>query len=229
MIPSERGIRMGLVKAARRLVALGLSPATSGNLSVRCKGGYIITPSGEPYDAVAPEDLVFMGDDWTHSGGQKPASSEWRLHRDIYRKRPEAGAVVHIHSTAATALACLRRPIPPFHYEVAFGGGRDIRCGEYATFGSQELSDSVIAALEGRRACLLANHGAVTFAETIDQAALLAERVENLARLYLTTLPVGEPALLDDAEMARVVKKFANYGKPPTWTEDELHKPGSET
>ena len=213
MIPSERGIRMGLVKAARRLVAIGMSPATSGNLSARCKGGYIITPSGEAYDAVAPEDLVFMGDDWEHSGGQKPPSSEWRLHRDIYRRRPEAMAVVHSHSTAATALACLRRSIPAFHYEVAFAGGSDIRCSDYATFGTQALSNVALAALEGRRACLLANHGALVFGESVEDAALLAERVENLARLYMQALTVGEPTLLDEAEMNRVVAKFAGYGK----------------
>ncbi|HYC37426.1 MAG TPA: class II aldolase/adducin family protein [Usitatibacter sp.] len=214
MIASERGIRMRIVKTARRLVALGLSPATSGNLSARSKGGYLITPSGAAYESLGPDDIVFMGDDWTHSGGQKPPSSEWRLHRDIYRTRAEAGGVVHVHSTAATALACLRRSIPPFHYEVAFAGGRDIRCSEYATFGTQELSAAAAKALEGRRACLLANHGAITFAETVEDAALLAERVENLARLYLTTLPVSEPVLLDDAEMARVVAKFRAYGKP---------------
>lgn len=212
MIAAERGLRMGLVTAGRRLLALGLSPATSGNLSARAKGGYLITPSGAAYDTVSPEDMVFMGDDWTHSGGQRPASSEWRLHRDIYRRRPEARAVVHVHSPAATTLACLRRPIPSFHYEVAFAGGKDIRCADYATFGTQELSDHALAALEGRRACLLANHGAIVFDGDIERAVRLAERLEHLARLYWQALQVGEPVLLDDAEMARVVGKFASYG-----------------
>jgi L-fuculose-phosphate aldolase len=214
VIPSERGVRMRVSVAARRLVALGLSPATSGNLSARARHGYLITASGAGFDTLTPEDLVYMGEDWTHSGGQKPASSEWRLHRDIYLRHPEAGAVVHIHSPAATTLACLRRSIPAFHYEVAFAGGNSIRCGEYATFGTQELSSTTLAALEGRRACLLANHGLVAFGGDIDEAALLAERVENLARLYWQALQVGEPAILDDAEMARVVEKFAGYGKP---------------
>ena len=213
MIPAERGIRMRLVTAARRLAELGLSPATSGNLSARVKNGYIVTPSGVGFAAVSPDELVYMGDDWTHSGGQLPPSSEWRLHRDIYRKRPEIGAVVHVHSTAATALACMRRSIPPFHYEVAFAGGRDIRCGDYATFGTQELSDSAIRALEGRRACLLAHHGALAIGEDVEQAALLAERTESLARLYLAALPLGEPPLLDDEEMARVAHRFSEYGR----------------
>src|SRR5688500_1609600 len=154
---------MALMTAARRLVDMGLSPATSGNLSARAKNGYIITPSGSSYDSVSPEDLVFMGDDWTHSGGQRPASSEWRLHRATYGRRPDAEAWFHVHSPAATPLACLRKPIPAFHYEVAFAGGNYIRCADYATFGTQELSDRALASLEGRRACLLANHGLLVF------------------------------------------------------------------
>ena len=213
MIASERGIRMRLVFAARRLSAAGMNTGTAGNLSARMPSGYIITPSAVPYDALSPEDLVFMGDDWTHSGGQKPASTEWRLHRDVYRARPEVGAVVHVHSPCATTLACLRKPIPAFHYEVAFAGGKDIRCGDYATFGTEDLSQSALKALEDRRACLLANHGALHLGETLDDAILLAERVEFLARAYWQALQVGEPVLLDDAEMARVLAKFATYGK----------------
>ena len=210
---SERGIRYRIVAAARRLVATGLSPATSGNLSVRVKTGYIVTPSAVPYDTLHPDDLVFMGEDWTHGGGQRRPSSEWRLHRDIYRTRPEIEAVVHVHSPCATTLACLRKPIPAFHYEVAFAGGKDIRCGDYATFGTEELSQSAMAALEGRRACLLANHGALVLGATLEDALLLAERVEFLARAYWQALQVGEPVLLDDAEMARVLAKFATYGQ----------------
>lgn len=211
MIASERGIRMRLVTAARRLAAL--SPATSGNLSGRMKDGYLVSASGASYATLSTEDLVYMGHDWTHSGGQRPPSSEWRLHRDIYRHFPEAQAVVHVHSPSATALACLRRPIPSFHYEVAFAGGSDIRCADYATFGTQELSDRALEALAGRRACLLANHGALAFGASVGEAALLAERVEHLARLYGEAIKMGEPVLLDEAEMARVVKKFLSYGK----------------
>lgn len=213
MIASERGVRMQMVSTARRLVSLGLSPATSGNFSARVKNGYIITPSGASYATVSPDELVYMGYDWTHSGGQLPPSSEWRLHRDIYQRHDDVGAVVHLHSPAATTLACLRRPIPAFHYEVAFAGGNDIPCAGYATFGTQELSDRVLAALDGRRACLLANHGAVSVGPTVEDAAMLAERVENLARLYCQALQLGDPVLLPDDEMARIVAKFATYGK----------------
>lgn len=214
MIPhSERGLRMRLVTVARRLAAGGLNNGTNGNLSARVPQGYIVTPSGMPYDTMHPDDLVFMGDDWTHGGGQRTPSSEWRLHRDIYRSRAEAAAVVHTHSPYATTLACLRRAIPAFHYEVALAGGTDIRCGDYDTFGTQGLSDRAVAALEGRRACLLANHGAVALGASIEEAFSMAEKVEALARLYWQALQVGEPAILDGDEMARVAEKFSAYGR----------------
>ena len=214
MIAAERGIRMQLMMAARRLAAGGLNNGTAGNLSARQPNGYLITPSAVAYESMGPEDLVFMGDDWTHSGGQKPASSEWRLHRDFYRRRPEVHAVVHTHSPYATTLATLRRPIPAFHYEVALAGGHDIRCADYATFGTQQLSEASMVAMEGRRACLLANHGLVAVGNTLEQAVALAEKVEALARMYWQALQIGEPALLDEVEMARVADKFAAYGKP---------------
>ena len=210
MSPAERGVRVRLVAAARRLAALGLNRGKSGNLSVRVEGGFVITPSGKSYDALAAGDLVAMEGDGPR-GGHKP-SSEWRLHHDVYAYRAEAGAIVHTHSSFATTLACLRRPIPAVHYEIAFAGGGDIRCAPYATFGTQELSDNALAALEGRCACLLANHGVVAFAATIEQAVVLAEKVEELARTYWQALQVGDPAILDAAEMTRVIEKFKTYG-----------------
>ncbi|HUP28691.1 MAG TPA: class II aldolase/adducin family protein, partial [Usitatibacter sp.] len=199
---------------ARRLAAAGMNTGTAGNLSARMPNGYLITPSAVAYESMSPEDLVFMGDDWTHSGGQRPASSEWRLHRDIYRARPDIHAVVHAHSPFATTLACLKRPIPAFHYEVALAGGIDIPCADYATFGTQHLSDAAVAALQGRKACLLANHGSIAIGPGLDEAVGLAEKVEALARMYWQALQVGEPALLDEVEMARVAERFAAYGKP---------------
>lgn len=213
MIAAERGVRMRLIVAARRLAAAGANAGTAGNLSARVDQGYIVTPSAMAYDSMHPEDLVFMGHDWTHGGGQRPPSSEWRLHRDVYARRPEVGAVVHAHSPYATTLARLRRGIPAFHYEVALAGGSDIRCGTYATFGTQELSNATLAALEERRACLLANHGLVAVGGTVDEALELAEKVEALARLYWQALQVGEPVLLDEVEMARVARKYATHGK----------------
>ena len=210
---SERGLRLQVVLAARRLSTMGLNPGRSGNLSARIDGGFLVTPSGAAYETMHPDDLVFLGPMGEHGGGQRAPSSEWRLHRDVYEHHPEAAAIVHTHSPYATTLACLGRGIPSFHYEVAFAGGSDIRCAPYATFGTQELSDHTRAALEGRRACLLANHGAVVFGTTVEEALGLAEKVEALARLYWQVLQVGEPVLLDGVEMARVVEKFKGYGK----------------
>jgi L-fuculose-phosphate aldolase len=209
----ERGLRVRLVAVARRLVAMGVSPATSGNLSARVEGGFIVTPSGIAYDSLHPDDLVFLGPAGERGGGQREPSTEWRLHRDIYARFPEAGGIVHVHSPFATTLACLRRPIPALHYEVALAGGMDIPCAGYATFGTQDLSDLALAALKDRRACLLANHGAIAWAEGIDAAAQLAERVEFLARVYWQALQVGEPELLNVAEMDHAAAKFERYGK----------------
>ena len=209
---ADAALRLRVATAARRLASTGLNPGRSGNLSARVEGGFLVTPSGAPYETLHSGELVFVSSGGDFDAGARP-SSEWRLHRDVYARRPEASGVVHTHSPYATTLACLRRGIPAFHYEVAFAGGADIRCAPYHTFGTQELSDAAIAALDGRRACLLANHGAVAIGETFEDALDLAEKVEALARLYWQALQVGEPALLDEAEMARVVGKFSGYGK----------------
>lgn len=212
MTPGERGLRVRIIEVARRMNAVGLNQGRSGNVSVRIEGGFLVTPTGVPYEDLNLADLVFMRRDGQREGTYTP-SSEWRMHRDIYEKRPEAGAVVHTHSPYATTLACLRRAIPPFHYEIAFAGGSDIRCADYATFGTQELSDNALAALDGRRACLLANHGVVAIGTDLDDAFAMAEKVESLARLYWQGLQVGEPVLLDEVEMSRVLEKFRTYGR----------------
>jgi L-fuculose-phosphate aldolase len=209
---NERGLRQQLVSAARRMSAQGLNTGKSGNVSARAAEGFLVTPSGKAYDTLGGSDIVYVDGHGESHGPHKP-SSEWRLHRDVYARFVEANAVVHTHSPFATTLSCLRRAIPPFHYEIAFAGGRDIRCAEYATFGTQELSDHALTALQGRRACLLANHGAVAFGPSLDEAVVLAEKVEALARLYWQALQVGEPALLDDAEIAVVIDQFTRYGK----------------
>jgi L-fuculose-phosphate aldolase len=188
----------------------GLSPGKSGNVSARVDGGFLVTPSGKSYRHLGADELVFVDAAGRARGAGVP-SSEWRLHRDLYGKHAQAQAIVHTHSPYATTLACLRRTIPSFHYEVALAGGADIRCCGYATFGTQELSDLALAALEGRRACLMANHGVVAFGDNLDAAAGLAEKVEALARLYCQALQLGEPVLLDEAEMARVAEKFKSY------------------
>ena len=212
MNPTERGLRAAIVAVARRLSDQGLNPGKSGNVSVRIGDGILVTPSGKSYLHLGTDDLVFVDAGGRAQGAGEP-SSEWRLHRDLYEKHADAHAIVHTHSPYATTLACLRRAIPPFHYEVALAGGADIRCCGYATYGTQALSDLALAALEGRRACLMANHGVVAFGDNLDAAAGLAEKVEALARLYSQALQLGEPVLLDEAEMARVLEKFKSYGR----------------
>lgn len=212
MSPGERGLRVRMIESARRLNSSGMNQGRSGNVSARVSGGFLVTPTGVPYDELNLPDLVFMRQDGQREGTYTP-SSEWRLHRDIYERHPEAGAVVHTHSPFATTLACLRRGIPAFHYEVAFAGGSDIRCADYATFGTQELSDHALAALEGRRACLLANHGAVAMGTDLEDAFAMAEKVEALARLYWQALQAGEPILLDEVEMGRILERFRTYGR----------------
>ena len=205
-------LRVRLIEAARRMNASGINQGRSGNVSARVGGGFLVTPTGVPYECLNPPDLVFMRQDGQREGTYTP-SSEWRLHRDIYEKRPEAGAIVHTHSPYATSIACLRRPIPAFHYEIAFAGGNDIRCADYATFGTQELSDNAIRAMEGRRACLLANHGVAAIGADLDDAFSMADKVETLARLYWQALQAGEPVILDADEMARILERFKTYGR----------------
>ncbi|WP_102960634.1 class II aldolase/adducin family protein [Mangrovicella endophytica] len=211
---SDTALRAAIIETCLRMNAEGINQGTSGNVSARVGGGMLITPSGVSYAAMQPDQIVFVADDGAWTGDWKP-SSEWRMHLDIYRDRAEAGAVVHTHSTHATALSCLRRSIPPFHYMVAVAGGTDIRCADYATFGTQELSDAMLAALEGRKACLLANHGQIAFGPNLDKALWLAGEVEVLAHQLILASSLGEPIILDAAEMDRVLALFADYGKQP--------------
>lgn len=205
-----------ILDTCRAMNATGINQGKSGNVSARFGDGMLITPSGVSYDAMKPMDMVYVTLDGEAIGNdQLLPSSEWRMHGDIYRHRAEAQAVVHAHPTHCAALACLRRGIPAFHYMVAVAGGRDIRCSDYATFGTEDLSHTMIAALDGRKACLLANHGMICFDTDLDRALGLAVEVESLARQYHAALQVGEPVLLDDAEMDRVLLKFKTYGKQP--------------
>ena len=209
-------LRQSLIANALRMSGAGLNKGTAGNLSVRAEEnglhGFLITPTGMPYDALQAEDIVFMHLDGTFAGRRKP-SSEWRFHRDLYVARPEAGAIVHAHSPFATSLACLRREIPPFHYMIARFGGSTLRCAAYATFGSQALSDAALTALQGRNACLLANHGLLVFGCDLAQALDLAVELESLCEQYWRACQLGEPVVLNDDEMAIVLEKFAGYGQ----------------
>ncbi|TCZ61298.1 class II aldolase/adducin family protein [Roseicella aquatilis] len=203
-----------LIEAARALDALGVMPSKSGNLSLRTPRGCLITPAGLPYAETTEADLVEIGPGGEVLAGHRRPSSEWRLHTAVYAARPEAGAVVHTHSPCATALSCARQGIPPFHYMIALGGGADIRCAAYATFGTAALAEACVAALEGRKAALLANHGVVAFGGTLAGARTLALEVENLARQYLALRGAGlAPVLLTEAELAEVLAQFGGYGR----------------
>lgn len=212
----EQAMRQLIVDHVRRFAPSGLSQGTSGNISARWRhdghDAMLITPSGVDYARLQAHELAFMRlDDGRWSGPLKP-SSEWRFHRDIYRGRPEAGAVVHAHPTHATALAVQRRGIPAFHYMVAVAGGHDIRCASYATYGTQELSHNALQALEGRRACLLSNHGLIAIGAGLPSAFALAVEIEELSRQYQLALTSGTPVILPDDEMDRVLLAFKSYG-----------------
>ena len=201
-----------VLATARAMNASGINRGSAGNVSVRCDGGFLITPTGMAYDSCTAADIVRVGAGGTPSGNRKP-SSEWRFHRDIYAARPEAGAVVHTHSPFAAALACQEQGIPAFHYMVARFGGTDVRCAAYATFGTQELSDAIISALDARCACLMAHHGMVVFGRDADHALALAIELETLCEQYWRVLQLGAPKLLPAEEMIRVLEKFATYGQ----------------
>ncbi|HWT07822.1 MAG TPA: class II aldolase/adducin family protein [Roseomonas sp.] len=203
-----------IVAAAQRLDAAGMMPSKSGNISVRDGEGFIVTPAALPYAQMTEADLVRVLPDGTAApGAPHRPSSEWRLHAAIYAARPEVGAVVHTHSPRATALSCARTGIPPFHYMVLLAGG-PVRCADHATFGTEELARHCIAALAGRRAVLLANHGVVACGGTLAAALTLAFEVENLAGQYLDLLASGlKPVLLKKRELAEAAAQFADYGR----------------
>ncbi len=208
---SESILRDQLLKTSQQLVVLGLNKGTSGNASVRCEGGFLVTPSGMKIEDMSSTSMVKMSWDGSFDANKKP-SSEWRFHRDIMQNKPEINAIIHTHSMFATTLACLHKDIPPFHYMIAIAGGDTIRCADYALFGSQALSDHALAALIERKACLLANHGMIVLGRDLDDALAVTLEVENLCEQYWRTLQVGAPHLLTEAEMHAVFQQFKGYG-----------------
>jgi L-fuculose-phosphate aldolase len=212
MAMSAAGLAATVLATARAMNASGINRGSAGNVSASWNEGFLVTPTGLDCDEMQPGDIVPMAMDGSWHGARKP-SSEWRFHRDIYATRPEAGAVVHAHAPFATALACLRTDMPPFHYMIARFGGSTVRCAAYATFGTQELSDAALAALEDRAACLLANHGMLVFGRDLRHALDLAIEFESLCEQYWRALQVGRPVLLSDAEMEVVLEKFRTYGQ----------------
>jgi L-fuculose-phosphate aldolase len=204
-------VRGEIIATALKMNSTGLNVGTSGNISVRVGNEVLITPSGMPYDELRPSDIVEL-DARGQAHGMRRPSSEWRMHVDILAARPEVGAILHAHSMFATTLACLRKEIPAFHYMIAVAGGETIRCAPYATFGTAELARYAVDALDGRKACLLANHGMIAIGKNLADAFYIAREVENLAAQYWRALQLGQPFILDSAEMARVMEKFKTYG-----------------
>ena len=209
-------LRQQIVEACRQMNATGLNQGTAGNVSARCGEGFLLTPTSLPYDVMQPEDLVMMSFDGTYEGRHRP-SSEWRFHRDILRERPDVGSVLHCHSMYATTLAIHHKAIPAAHYVVGLAGGSNIRCAEYATFGTQQLSENALEALRDRQACLPAHHGQISLGKSPIDALRLAIEVEALARMYVQALTLGEPPILGEEEMARVIEQMRrmSYGLPP--------------
>jgi L-fuculose-phosphate aldolase len=217
----ETVLRIELIEACRSMNRLGINKGTSGNISARHGAGMLISPTGIPYDKLLPEHVVAMDWDGRFAGEVLP-SSEWRFHRDILQTRPELGAVVHTHSTFATSVSILGKDIPAIHYSIASAGGPTIRCAPYEIFGSQALAEAVVKAMDGRRACLMAHHGVVAAHVSIARALALAVTVEELAHQYLLCLPLGEPPILSERQIAEVVEKFRTYGQQSSAGIEEL-------
>ncbi len=215
-------LKKEVIKYAQKLNSTNLSPLRSGNVSVRANKdnveGFLLTPSGKRYEDLVPEDIVFLALKEKYDNlklfntGLNP-SSEWRFHQDIYLKKIEAKAIVHAHSPHATAVSSHGKPIPAFHYMIALAGGDDIKCAEYATFGTDELSINILKALEKRKACLMSNHGQVAFGTNLKQAFELAEEVENICHQYIIALKIGKPKILSWAEMNKILDKIKHYKK----------------
>lgn len=216
---SHLELREGIIRTCVEMNRIGLNQGTSGNVSHRTEDGILITPTSLPYDMMKPEDIVALSWDASYEGRHRP-SSEWRFHRDIQKNRPDINVVLHTHSIYCTTLAVHEKPINSFHYMVAVAGGVDIRCAPYACFGTQELSDYALKALEGRTAALLGHHGLIVLADTFEKAIWRAVEVETLAKMYVHALAIGEPPALSTAEMERVIEqmRLMSYGQMPDVT-----------
>ena len=205
--------RLEVIKYAKMLNSKKLSALRSGNISVRCEEGFLITPSGTKYSSLKNKDIVFVSLKGIFDIKKGIPSSEWRFHQDIYLNKKEAKAIVHAHSSCATAISTHGKSIPAFHYMVAMAGGIDIKCAKYAIYGTRLLSKNILKALKNRTACLIANHGQIAFAENLSKAFELAEEVENLSHQYITALKIGKPKILSLKEMKKVLGKAKNYKK----------------
>ncbi len=204
-------LKSEIIKFSKLLNSRKLSALRSGNISVRFKKGFFITPSGKKYSSLKNKDIVYVSLNGKFDKKLGIPSSEWKFHQDIYLKKEKANAIVHSHSTNATALSVHNKPIPAFHYMVGLAGGNDIKCANYATYGTRKLSVNILKALKNRKACLISNHGQITYDDNLSKAFELAEEVENLSLQYITALKIGKPKILSNVEMNKVLAKAKNY------------------
>ena len=208
-------LKLKVIKYSKKLNITNLSALRSGNISVRAreKGveGFYITPSGMKYSSLKIKDIVFVSLKGIYDKKKNKPSSEWRFHQDIYLSKIDAKAIVHAHSTCATAVSSHQKNIPAFHYMIGVAGGEDLKCSKYATFGTKQLSKNIIKALKNRSACLIANHGQVAFSSNLEKAFELAQEVENICHQYINALRIGIPKILSKKEMKIVLGKFKNY------------------
>ena len=206
-----KNLRSEVIRYAKRLNSKNLSALRSGNISVRFKDGFLITPSGLKYSLLKSKNIVFVSLKGKFDIKKGIPSSEWRFHQDIYLNKKDAKAIVHAHSTCATAISTHGKSIPAFHYMVAMAGGNDIKCAKYATYGTRSLSKNIIKSLKNRTACLIGNHGQIALGESLSKAFELAEEVENLSHQYINALKIGKPKILSSKEMNKVLRKAKNY------------------
>ena len=206
-----KNLRLELIKYAKMLNSKKLSALRSGNISVRYKGGFLITPSWVKYYSLKKKDIVFVSLKGIYDKKKGIPSSEWRFHQDIYLNKKVAKAIVHAHSICATAISTHGKSIPAFHYMIAMAGGNDIKCAKYSTYGTRELSKNILKALKNRLACLIGNHGQIAFSENLSKAFELTEEVENLSHQYINALKIGKPKILSIKEIKKVLEKAKNY------------------
>jgi L-fuculose-phosphate aldolase len=223
MKKAEKALRAEIVARCREMNASGINQGTSGNISARFEDRMLISPSAVPYDAMEPEMIASIALDDPSGAWEGPLkpSTEWRFHLKLLKGREDAGAVVHAHSTYCTVLAIAGKPIPACHYMIAGFGGTDVKCSGYARFGSEELSDLALEAMEGRTACLLANHGMIAIGESLPKAMWRAIELETIAKQYYLSLAIGGPNLLSDAQIQDTLDAFGGYG-----VQDEAGKKG---
>ena len=205
--------RAAVVSTCRALRRDRLVVGTAGNVSVRAGDLVAISPSGVAYETLTADMIGVHRLDGAAVDAPLPPSSELPLHLAIYAAR-DAAAIVHTHGVASTALSTVLDELPASHYYTALFGG-PVRVSAYATYGTDALADSVVAALRGRSGAIMGNHGAVTVADGLARAYALAEYLEYLCDVHLRALATGLPVrTLPPDEVARVGVKTASTPPP---------------